>query len=95
MANDEQGVVEVIARDEGTAIVEIPADKTAAVLQYLASLDHDDTDVSGYMISRGGFGGFSAGTLAATQPTESACHTTSIGPETDFRCTDTDTLTTP
>jgi len=94
MSNDEQSVVEVIARDEGTAIVEIPADKTEAVLQYIASLDRDDTDVSGYMIPVGSFRGSGPGSLSATQPTESSCHTTSVGPVTDFRCTDTDTFTT-
>ena len=92
--DDEQNVVKVTKDTEGRAIVAVPVDKTQAVLEFIESLEHDDTDVSGYMISRGIVGGFSAGRLAATQETESACHTTKIGPETDWQCSDTDTLTT-
>ncbi len=68
--------------------------QTQAVLEFIAKLQSEDLDVSGYMISHGLFGGISVGGLAATQPTDSGCNRTKIVTEHDWQCSDTDTLTT-
>ena len=94
MVADDQNVVENVSNLEGHSIIAIPADKAEAVLEFLVSLRQDDADVSGYMLSRGLYGGISVGRLAATQETETQCVQTKVVNETDFRCIDTDTLTT-
>lgn len=93
MSDDERDVVEAVSKVEGHAIVAVPVDKTQAVLEFVAGLEREDTDVSGYMISKGLFGGIAVGGLAATQPTDSGCRQTKIVNETDWQCVDTDTLT--
>ncbi|MGA7672938.1 MAG: hypothetical protein WBW04_21150 [Nitrolancea sp.] len=94
MTDDEGPAIENVSKVEGHSIITIPADKADAVLEFLVSLRRDDADVSGYMLSSGLFGGISVGRLAATQETETQCVQTKIVNETDFRCIDTDTLTT-
>ncbi|MGA7672939.1 MAG: hypothetical protein WBW04_21155 [Nitrolancea sp.] len=86
MANDEQPVIEDVSRIEGSRIIAIPVNMTEAVLQFLASLQDADSDVSGYMLSSGLFGGISVGRLSAV--TESGCVKTNRGK--DWNCADTD-----
>jgi len=87
--NDEESAAEVIARPDDRAIIEIPAETTEAVLQFIASLEREDADVSGYMISGGGlFGGMSMGNRVSAFPTESGCAKTNNGK--DWNCADTD-----
>ena len=98
MANEDKFAPEDVSKVEGHSIIEIPVDKTEAVLEFISTLETEDADISGYMISRGGFGGFSAGSLAAKQPTETGCVKTGGGMGgifgTDWNCSDTDSITT-
>ncbi len=89
MANDEQPVIENVSTIEGSRIIAIPVDMTQAVLEFLASLQHSDDDVSGYMLSSGLFGGISFGGTNLKAVTESGCVKTNRGK--DWNCADTDT----
>lgn len=89
MTNEEQNVVSGVSKVEGRAIIEIPVEKTRAVLEFIAALEGEDTDVSGYMLVGGMFGGVSGGRLAASMPTETGCVKTNSGK--DWNCADTDT----
>lgn len=92
MPTDKQNEIESVSRLDGRALVSIPAEKAQAVLEFIATLEREDSDVSGYMISGGLLGGISGGRLAATMPTESGCVRTRVVGETDWNCCDTDTL---
>ena len=86
--SDEENAIEVGAKLEDRAIIEIPAETTQAVLRFIASLNREDADVSGYMLSGGSFGAISIGNLANKMPTESGCAKTNNGK--DWNCCDTD-----
>ena len=84
-----------MARDEtttgGFTVLTIPTDHTQAVLDFVDSLETDETDVTGHMLSTGMFGGIGGGALAAKGRTLSGCSQTggtAFG--TDWNCSDTD-----
>jgi hypothetical protein len=69
-------------------VVTVPTDKTHAVIDFLASLENDEADVSGYMLSRGSIGGPSIGT-AKLGWSGSGCIQTGINGS-DINCLDQD-----
>lgn len=86
--SDQENRAEVVARFDDRCIVEIPAEAAEAVLQFLTSMEHHETDVTGYMISGSLFSGLSIGNRVAAFPTESGCVKTNGGK--DWNCADTD-----
>ncbi len=78
----------------GLTIVTVPADKAQAVIDFVASLESEDTDVSGHMISAGAIGGF-GGALSARMTTSTGCLQTVTGKlGYDMQCADTDKIVT-
>ncbi|HEX3721441.1 MAG TPA: hypothetical protein VHV31_01540, partial [Nitrolancea sp.] len=68
----------------------VPADQAQAVIDFVRTLETDETDVTGHMISRGG--GF-GGSLAYKHSTDTGCVQTTTGSAgVDFKCSDTDIL---
>ena len=77
----------------GLTVIQIPTDKVQQVIGYLQGLETNETDVTGHMISRGGFGG--GGGLAEKMSTSTGCQSTVTGRlGNDLTCYDTDTITT-
>jgi hypothetical protein len=71
----------------GLTVIAIPADKTQAVIDFVASLTTEETDVTGYMLSTGM--GISAGSLANRVRTSAGCYFTGLAPV-DFTCSSSD-----
>jgi hypothetical protein len=72
----------------GTTVIEIPADKLQQVIEFVEGLGIDNDDVSGHMISRGGFGGVGGSAFGGFSGT--ICNTTTTGGSMDINCADTD-----
>jgi hypothetical protein len=87
VANDEQTEAKDVTKAEGHSIIAIPAEKSKAVLEFIASLKDQDSDVSGYMLNTGLFGGISYGGMALNLVTESGCVKTQGS---DWNCADVD-----
>ena len=78
--------------DGGLTVVAVPAEHAQAVIDFVAGLETEATDVTGHMLSRGTIGGISSGTLAAKGRTLSGCwQTGGTFDGTDWSCSDTDT----
>jgi len=68
------------APEEGSVIlVRVQEDKAQAVIDFVAGLQEDAHDVSGYMLSLGLVGGIYPGRLAAQTATTTNCRDTSQG----------------
>jgi hypothetical protein len=79
----------------GLTVIAIPADKVQEVLTFVESLETDEADVSGHMLSRGAIGGIGGGALGAKMTTTTGCQSTVTGKlGSDLTCYDTDTITT-
>lgn len=78
--------------ETGLTVVAVPADKAQAVIDFVRTLEAEETDVTGHMLSRGMIGGIGAGTLAMKRRTDTGCVQTTTGAGVDFTCSDTDTL---
>lgn len=79
--------------ETGITVVAVPTDQAQAVIDFVRTLETEETDVTGHMISRGGianpFGG-----LAWKHSTDTGCVQTTTGSAgIDFKCSDTDTIT--
>ncbi|HEX3721443.1 MAG TPA: hypothetical protein VHV31_01550 [Nitrolancea sp.] len=80
--------------ETGVTVVAVPADQAQAVIDFVRTLETEETDVTGHMIPRGGFGGSSFGGLSVKHSTDTGCVQTTTGSAgVDFKCSDTDTLT--
>jgi hypothetical protein len=82
-----------MAEDETTegrqTVIAIPTENAQAVLDFVASLESDEADVSGHMLSRGGIGGI-GGPLAAVGRSLTYCWKTGDTNYPDWSCSDTD-----
>ena len=79
--------------ESGLTIVAVSAEHTQAVLDFLATLDRDETDVSGYM-SSGGLIAAAGGKMKrlSVYSTDTGCLPVVTGIlSPDFTCSDTDT----
>lgn len=78
--------------NEIMTIVTVPAQQVQAVLDFVASLERDEAEVSGHMISGGVLAGIGGATAAAAGRTLSNCSQTTgdkiFGR--DWQCNDTD-----
>jgi hypothetical protein len=92
--NETQGTTGSGEEEGNLTIVAVPEDKAQAVLDYVASLLSDESDVSGHMLSGRLAGSMSAGMLAAKQRTRTNCVQSTTGIGTDFTCSDTDSIET-
>jgi hypothetical protein len=78
------------AEEEPLTIMTIPEDKAQAVLDFVASLQGDEADVSGHMLSTRLSGGLGAGPLyARSKYTMTGCKTTGEYLD-DYSCSDSD-----
>ena len=78
--------------DGNLTVIAIPADRAQQVIDFVASLESDEAEVSGHMISGGGIGSFGSLSAKTTwQRTDTACHqyASKFG-AVDFDCTDSD-----
>jgi len=80
--------------EETLTIVAVPATHAQAVVDFVTGLRTEEADVSGHMLSRGLVSGMSRGPLSVKSTrTDTGCERTTTGEETDFACTDADTVT--
>jgi hypothetical protein len=76
--------------ETGLTVVAVPDDQAQAVIDFVRTLEAEETDVTGHMIPGGG--GFGGG-LAFKHSTDTGCAQTTTGSAgVDFRCSDTDTI---
>ncbi|HVB64766.1 MAG TPA: hypothetical protein VNE17_08540 [Nitrolancea sp.] len=79
--------------ETGLTVVAIPTDKAQAVIDFVGTLETEETDVTGHMLSRGMIGGISGGAFSAKKTrTDTGCVQTTTGVGVDFTCSDSDTL---
>jgi len=79
----------------GLTVIAIPANQTQAVIDFVATLETTETDVTGHMLSRGMIGGIGGGALGAKMSTSTGCQSSVTGKlGNDLTCYDTDTITT-
>jgi len=79
----------------GLTVIAIPADKAREVIDFVGTLDTEEPDVTGHMLSRGTFGGVGVGALGAKMSTSTGCQSSVTGKlGMDLTCYDTDTITT-
>ena len=82
-----------VAEESGLTVVTVPAEHAQAVIDFVAGLETEETDVSGHMISRGAVGGM--GALSAKMTTSTGCSQSVTGKlGYDMTCYDTDTIVT-
>jgi len=82
------------AEEPVLTVVTVPTEHTQAVIDFMAGLQSEESEVSGHMISRGaltGFGG--AMTMGYKNRTDTGCVQTKTGVGVDFDCSDSDTVT--
>jgi hypothetical protein len=82
-------VAEDEKKEDRLTVVAVPDEQAQAVIEFVASLDSDDADVSGHMLSRGTIGG-TGGPLAAKGRSLTACWQTGTTDYPDWSCSDTD-----
>ena len=83
-----------VEEESGLTIVTVPAEHAQAVIDFVAGLESEDSEVSGHMISGGAFGGL-GGALSARMSTSTGCQQTVTGKlGYDMTCYDTDKITT-
>lgn len=73
-------------KKNGLTVIALPPDKAQAVLDFVATMDSDESDSSGYMISLGG--AMAGQPLKATQ--KHATGTGCLSSPTGWRCSDVD-----
>lgn len=76
-------------REDRLTVVAVPDEHAQAVIDFVASLDNDEADVSGHMLSRGGIGGI-GGPLAAKGRSLTGCWQTGGTEFPDWSCSDSD-----
>jgi len=83
-----------VEEESGLTVVTVPAEHAQAVIDFVAGLDIEDSEVSGHMIS-GGTAVFGGGVLAAKMTTSTGCTQSVTGKlGYDMTCYDTDKITT-
>ncbi len=83
-----------VEEESGLTVVTVPAEHAQAVIDFVAGLENEETDVSGHMISGGMAGGF-GGALSAKMTTSTGCSQSVTGKlGYDMTCYDTDTIVT-
>lgn len=80
--------------ETGVTVVAVPSDQAQAVIDFVRTLETEETDVTGHMIPRGGgIGGGSFGGLSVKHSTDTGCVQTTTGSAgIDFKCSDGDTI---
>jgi len=80
-------------KETGMTVITIPAIQTQAVLDFVATWETQETDVTGHMLSTGAYGGIGGGALAEKSTSSTNCKISRTGTHgTDFTCSDTDTI---
>ncbi|MGA7672937.1 MAG: hypothetical protein WBW04_21145 [Nitrolancea sp.] len=83
-----------VEEESGLTIVTVPTEQAQAVIDFVAGLESEDSDVSGHMIA-GGAGAFGGGALLARMTTSTGCSQSVTGKlGYDMTCYDTDKIVT-
>ncbi len=81
------------SEESGVTVVTVPDDKAQAVLDFVASLESEEADVSGHMITGTRVGAIGGALSAKGGRSLSGCSQTGgTGFGTDWQCSDTDTV---
>jgi hypothetical protein len=85
-----------IGPEGAMTILAVPSEIVQQVIDFVESLEQDDDDVSGYMLSRGLTGNISGAMSVTQNQTHTGITTFQTGAEgTDLKWSDTDTVTFP
>ena len=91
--NQKTSDIDEVNEGSRLTVVTVPLEHTQAVIDFVAGLESEDSEVSGHMISGGAFGGLGGMTRSIKHRTDTGCVQTKTGVGVDFNCSDSDTET--